>query len=408
MQPTTHTAPLQPGEGQKPPGRQGGGGFAIALRECLRMRKNPMYLCCMVLFPVFVCLFFTSLMQEGQPQDMPVGVVDLDNSATTRKLTRMLDSFQSSKVVARYPSFDDARLAMQHNEIYGFLYFPKGTTADLLASRQPTVSYYYSYASLTAGSLVFKDLKTVATLGTAGVGKSVMSAKGYTDSQIATFLQPIAIDLHTVGNPWVNYNVYLSTMLVPTCLLLLIFLVTAYSLGSELKQNTAQELYARAGGNPFAAIFWKMLPQTAVWLAIMAAYMYYTFGVLDFPHPGGWHAIVALGTLAVFAAQGFGVFMFGLFPSMRMAMSMCSLWGVLSFSMVGTAFPTLAMDPSLQAMAQLFPMRHFFIIYEIVVFGGNPWNDVAVNVAALALFTGAPVFVMPRIGKALREYVYME
>ena len=380
----------------------------IFLRECHRLKANRVYLVSMIVVPVFVTLFFTSLMQEGQPQDMPVGVVDLDNSTTTRKLTRMLDSFQSSKVVGHYPNFESARLAMQHGEIYGFLYFPKGTTADLLASRQPTVSYYYSYASLTAGSLVFKDLKTVATLGTAGVGKSVMSAKGYTDRQIATFLQPIAIDLHTVGNPWVNYNIYLSTMLVPTCLLLFIFLVTAYSMGSELKMSTARELYARAGGNPFVAVTGKMLPQTVVWLAIMLGYMYYTFAVLDFPHPGGWCSIVGLAVLSVLAAQGFGVFMFGLFPSMRMSMSMCSLWGVLSFSMVGTAFPTLAMDPALQSMAQLFPMRHFFIIYEIVVFGANPWTDVAVNVAAFTLFACAPVFVMMRIGKALKEYVYME
>lgn len=382
--------------------------LSIALRECRRMKENRIYLFSMVVFPIFVTFFFTSLMSEGQPQDMPVGVVDLDNSATTRKLTRMLDSFQSSKVVAHYPNFESARLAMQHNEIYGFLYFPKGTTADLLASRQPKVSYYYSYASLTAGSLVFKDLKTVATLGTAGVGKSVMTAKGYTDKQITTFLQPIAIDLHPVGNPWLNYNIYLSTMLVPTCLLLFIFLVTAYSMGSELKQNTARELYARAGGNPFLAITGKMLPQTVVWLIIMMGYLYYTFAILEFPHPGGWGSIIGLGVLAVLAAQGFGVFMFGLFPSMRMAMSMCSLWGVLSFSMVGTAFPTLAMDPALQSMAQLFPMRHFFIIYEIVVFGGNAWTDVAVNVAALSLFACAPVFVMLRLGKALREYVYME
>ena len=100
--------------------------------------------------------------------------------------------------------------------------------------------------------------------------------------------------------------------------------------------------------------------------------------------------------------------MFGLFPSMRMAMSMCSLWGVLSFSMVGTAYPTLAMDPALQTLAALFPMRHFFIIYEIVVFGGNHWADVAINVAALTLFACAPVLVMLRISKALKEYVYLE
>ena len=247
----------------------------IALRECRRMKANRMYLFCMIVFPVFVTFFFTSLMDEGQPQDMPGGVVDLDNSSTTRKLTRLLDSFQSTKVVAHYPSVDEARHAVQKGDIYGFVYFPKNTTADLLASRQPTISYYYSYASLTAGSLVFKDLKTMATLGSAAVGKQVMTAKGYTDRQIMAFLQPIVLDTHTVGNPWVNYNVYLTTMLVPTCMLLLVFLITAYSLGTELKQQTAKQLMEMSADNPFVAITGKMLPQTIVWLLVMGFYLYY-------------------------------------------------------------------------------------------------------------------------------------
>ena len=219
----------------------------IALRECRRMASNHMYLLSMLVFPVFVTVFFTSFMHEGQPENMPVGVVDLDNTTTTRKLTRMLDSFQSSEVVAHYPSVEEARQTMQRGDIYGFLYFPKETTSKLLASRQPHVSYYYSYATLTSGALVFKDLKTVSTLGSAGVAKSVMSAKGYTDDQIMAFLQPISIDLHTVGNPWVNYNIYLSTMLVPTCLLLLMFLITAYAMGMELKENTATHSYMALG-----------------------------------------------------------------------------------------------------------------------------------------------------------------
>lgn len=379
----------------------------IALRECRRLRDNKIYLITMVVLPLFVMVFFTSLMHEGQPHNMPVAVVDQDNTSTTRRLTRMLDSYQSTAVVAHYPTVEEARVAMQHGEIYGFLHFPKGTTADLLASRQPKVAYYYSYASLTAGSLVFKDLKTITTLGSAAVGKQVMTAKGYTEKQIMTFLQPIVVDMHLISNPWINYNFYLSTMLVPTCLLLFIFLITAYSIGQELKDGTANELITKAKGNAAVALMGKMLPQNIIFQLVMAAYMYYTFGILNFPHPGGWGSIFLLGVLAVLAAQGFGIFMFGLFPSLRMSMSMCSLWGVLSFSMVGTAFPTLAMDGALQALAGLFPMRHFFIFYEIVVFGGNPMSTVAINIAALVLFAAAPVFVLPRICKALKEYIYI-
>ena len=47
---------------------------------------------------------------------MPVGVVDLDNSSTTRSIIRRLDAFQTSHVVARYPSVAEARKAIQENQ----------------------------------------------------------------------------------------------------------------------------------------------------------------------------------------------------------------------------------------------------------------------------------------------------
>ena len=53
-------------------------------------------------------------------------------------------------------------------------------TSDMLALRQPTMSFYYSNTSLTAGSLIYKDMKTVSTLASAGVGQAVLQAKGLT------------------------------------------------------------------------------------------------------------------------------------------------------------------------------------------------------------------------------------
>ena len=106
----------------------------------------------MVVFPIVVILFFTSLMNEGTPEDMPVGIVDQDNTSTTRALIRNLDAFQTTRVVAHYPNINEARQAIQRNEIYAFLLIPKGTTDGLLSSRRPKISFYYSSVSLVAGS----------------------------------------------------------------------------------------------------------------------------------------------------------------------------------------------------------------------------------------------------------------
>ena len=377
------------------------------MRELLILRRNHIYRFCMVVFPILVMVFFTSMMDDGLPTSMPVGVVDLDNTSTTRALTRRLDGFQMSHVVAHYPSMTDARKAIQQNEIYAFLYIPKGTTDKLLASRQPKVSFYYSMTSLAAGSLLFKDLKTITTLGSAAVGQATLQARGFTDAQIQTLLQPIRIDLHQIANPWTSYNVYLTTMIVPGMIMLFIFLISAYSLGTELKFDSAKLWLRLANNNIMVALLGKFLPQTIIWLAIVYGYEYYVFYVLGFPHLGSPAMLVLLGLIQVLASQGFGIFAFGLMPSLRMSMSVCSLWAVLSFSMVGSAFPAMGMDAPLQSLTWLFPLRHYYMIYQICVFNGFPLLEAWFHFAALVAFTLLPWFVVSKIKNAMLTYVYI-
>ena len=381
--------------------------WTIAQRECKILLKNRIYGFCMLVFPLLSLLFFTSLMDEGLPEEMPVGVVDLDNTSTSRSIIRRLDGFQSSQVVARYASVAEARHAIQENEIYAFLYIPKGTTEQLLSARRPKISYYYNLASIMSGALLMKDLKTISTLGSAAVGQATMRAKGYTPEQIQTFLQPIRIDLHQIGNPWTNYNAYLTTVFVPGVMMLFMFLISAYSLGMELKFDRGKELLAKADNNIVVAILGKYLPQIMVFLVLIFFYEFYIYYVLHFPHVGGWPMILLLALLQVFGSIGFGIFAFGLMPSLRMSMSVCSLWAVLSFSLAGSAFPVMGMDTPIQALTWLFPLRHYYMLYQITVFNGYPLIDAWFHLVALVGFTLLPWFVVHKIKNAMLTYVYI-
>jgi ABC-2 type transport system permease protein len=377
------------------------------LRELLTMRKHIICPACMVVFPLLVMVFFTSLMDDGLPTEMPIGIVDADNTTTTRALIRRLDAFQMSRIEHSYATVAEARKAIQNNEIYGFLYFPKGTTEKLLALRQPKISYYYSYTTLAAGALLMKDLKTISTLGSAAVGQATMRAKGFTPEQIQTFLQPIKIDLHQIANPWTSYNSYLSTMIVPGMMMLFIFLITAYSLGTELKFNVSKTWMEMADNNMTVALLGKFLPQTLVWLAVVYSYQYYVFFHLGFPHLGSPWMLVLLGLMQVLASQGFGIFAFGLTPSLRMSMSICSLWAVLSISMAGSAFPVMGMDRPLQSLSWLFPLRHYYMIYQTCVFNGFPLVESWFHFVALAGFMLLPWMVVKKIKNAMLTYVYI-
>ena len=231
--------------------------FRIARREVFRIATRPLYLFCMIIAPLFCYLFFTTLMWNGLPTDMPAGVVDLDNTATTRSIIRNLDAFQQTKIIAHYPSFADARKAMQQGKIYAFYYIPKGTTEKALASRQPKVSFYTNYSYLVAGSLLYKDQRTMSELAGGAIGRATLYAKGATEDQAMAFLQPIVIDSHVLNNPWLNYSVYLSNTIIPGILMLLIFMTTVYTIGSEMKTNTQKEWMGMADNSITVALTGK-------------------------------------------------------------------------------------------------------------------------------------------------------
>ena len=213
----------------------------VMKRELRRLVSRPLYLFCMVIAPLFCYIFFTTLMDSGLPTDMPVGVVDRDMTATSRQLVRNLDAFEQTAVVARYPNISDARIAMQKGEIYGFYYIPEGTAAKAQAQRQPKVSFYTNNTLLIAGSLLFKDMKMMSELASGAAARTALYAKGATEEQAMAFLQPIVIDTHPLNNPWLNYSVYLCNTFAPGVLMLLIFMITVYSIGVEIKDRTARE-----------------------------------------------------------------------------------------------------------------------------------------------------------------------
>lgn len=379
----------------------------IAKREVLRITVRPLYLFCMIIAPVFCYLFFTTLMANGLPTDLPAGVVDLDNTSTTRNIIRNLDAFQQTHIVAHYPSVMEARKAIQRGEIYSFYYIPEGTTEATLASRQPKVSFYVNYSYLIAGSLLYKDQRTISELAAGAVGRATLYAKGVTEDQAMAFLQPIVIDTHALNNPWLNYSVYLCNTLFPGILMLLIFLTTIYTLGEEVKNGTGRELMRLADNSITKVLIGKLLPHTLVFFVIAVFYNVYLYGYLHYPCHSGIFPMLLAGLLLVLSSQAFGVFLFGLFGSFRLALSAASLWGVISFSISGFTFPVMAMHPTLQALCVLFPLRHYYLLYVNFALNGYPLIYAWQAVAALLVFLLLPFLILKKLRTILLQYVYV-
>ncbi len=379
----------------------------IARRELRRMASKPIYWFCMIAAPLFCFVFFTSLMAEGLPTDMPLGLVDNDNTTTSRSLTRNLDAFEMTSIKEQYANVTEAREAVQRGDIYGFYYIPKGTTRKAQRQELPVVSFYTNYSYLVAGSLLYRDMRTMSELASGAASRTVLYAKGATERQAMAFLQPIVIDSHAINNPWLNYNVYLSNVILPGLLMLFIFMVTVFSIGTEVKYNTVHDWLIMARGSMFHALAGKLLPQTLIFFLIGIAFAIGLYGVLHFPCHCGLPTMLLVMFLGIIGAQGLGVFMFAMLPTLRLSLSFASLWGVISFSICGMSYPVMAMHPTLQGLSLLFPLRHYFLLYVNCALDGYPLMNAAPYVVGLLLFAMLPLLLLRRLKKMLLVVPYI-
>lgn len=379
----------------------------IARRELRRMASKPIYWFCMIAAPLFCFVFFTSLMAEGLPTNMPLGLVDNDNTTTSRSLARNLDAFEMTSIKEQYANVTEAREAVQRGDIYGFYYIPKGTTRKAQRQELPVVSFYTNYSYLVAGSLLYRDMRTMSELASGAASRTVLYAKGATERQAMAFLQPIVIDSHAINNPWLNYNVYLSNVILPGLLMLFIFMVTVFSIGTEVKYNTVHDWLIMARGSMFHALAGKLLPQTLIFFLIGIAFAIGLYGVLHFPCHCGLPTMLLVMFLGIIGAQGLGVFMFAMLPTLRLSLSFASLWGVISFSICGMSYPVMAMHPTLQGLSLLFPLRHYFLLYVNCALDGYPLMNAAPYVVGLLLFAMLPLLLLRRLKKMLLVVPYI-
>ncbi len=361
----------------------------------------------MLVAPICCVVFLVTLMHDGMPTELPAGIVDEDNTKISRTIVRTIDAMEETEILYSYPDFSAARKAMQRGEIYAFFYIPEGTTEEAISNRQPKISFYTNESYLVPGSLLMKDMRTASELSGLALTRENLYGHGSTEERAMGVIQPIVLETHPMNNPQLDYSVYLNNILVPGILILLIMLTTAYSVGLEWKQGTQKKLYDLAGHSSSMALIGKLLPQTVIFCLMFCLYDVYFYKIMQFPCNSGILPMMALGVLTVFASQGFGVFFFGVFSGkMRLAMCLCSLWGILSFSLAGFTYPVLAMSPVLKAASWLFPLREDYLIYVNQALNGYPISYVWSSVVVLVCFALLPVAILWKYRLAFLKYEY--
>ena len=248
-----------------------------------RLASRRLFVLAMAVVPLLTTVFFVSLMHSGLPLRTPVGIVDKDLSPSSRKVTRMLNAEELLDIRYHYDSFEEAMAAVRTGESFGFFLIPENFERDAVAGKNPSLSLFTNMSFFVPGTLSFKGFKTGAVLTSGGLAQTKLMAVGMTDRATQALLQPVVIDTNSIGNPWTNYNYYLTNSFMPALLQLMILLVTVFTITEEIKTGRSVEWLRTADGSILRALAGKLLPQTVIWLLTGMAMLGMLYGFFHFP-----------------------------------------------------------------------------------------------------------------------------
>lgn len=369
--------------------------------------SRRVYLVCLIIVPIAFTLFFINLMDEGLPLKVPSGIVDLDHSSLSRQVTRSLGSSELVDICEESESYHQAMELVRSGKTNGFFMIPENFQRDAIGGRTPTITYYCNLTYFVPGSLMFKGFKTTAVTTAGGMVQTELISAGLPSQMVSSTIQPMTVQIQAIGNPWMNYNYYLTNSFVPGIIALMVALVTAYSICEEIKRRNSRRWLERSGNSVVIALAGKLFPQTVISIAVGVACQAIMYGFNHFPmNCPSWHMVLAM-VLLVTASQAFALTVCCLITNLRLSVSICSLLSILAFSLAAFSFPVSSMYPPIGAFSYILPVRYYFLIYIDQALNGIPLYYSREFYIVLALFPLIPLGLLWRLKRRLKAQVYM-
>jgi ABC-2 type transport system permease protein len=306
-------------------------------------------------------------------RNVPIAVVDLDGTQSSRDFARLVDATPDVAVVSHLPDVTTAEREVFARNIDGILVIPQYFERELLHGRQSPVALYADASYFLIYQRVAGAVSAVAqTLG-AQVEATRLVEIGI-DPVIATAAtNPMPLTAVPIFNPEGGY----ATYILPGALVLI--LQQTLLIGVGLLGTSPGADPRRTMADPpsmLTILIGKLLAYLALEAVIIPLYLVVGPYLYGLPRLGSVSAILLFAIPFVFAVGSFGLFLASIFRT-PLAVQLCSAAvGLPFFMLAGFSWPTQAMPEGIRLAAKLVPSTEAIDGFVRLSQLGAPLSDV--------------------------------
>ena len=328
-------------------------------REISKIKFNKFLMVMLFIAPIVFSIVVIWTFSAGIPKNLPIAVLDLDNSDITRTITRAIDSTPSAKVRYKVENYNQGYDLIKEGKVYAIIVYPKDFKKDLNRNNTPQIVYYYNNQMILIGSIITKDIQSTVMTLTKSVDAQIRMKKGLAKDPTLSKINLIRVDEKIKSNPYLNYSYFLSYAAVAHVFQIFAVLLAVWTLGIEFKEGTTKEWLKEADNSIISAVFGKL----SVYFIVLFIQMFIVYGgyVIIYGAPFEGNILFTIFSSGIFllAYQLIGLAFVAVLSNLRFAMSVGAFYTSLGFSLAGMTFPNMGMPLFTRLYSSLLPVRPY-------------------------------------------------
>ena len=324
-------------------------------RELRFLRGSGWDLALLTWIPLVMLGIIAWLFSAGVARDLPIAVVDADHGAVARHYVRLLDATPGVHVSDHPTNLAEAFSLVRRGAVWAVVVVPAGTSETIDRGGQAALIAFPNAAYNTQSGAVMREIAAATQrLGMVIASGTAARLKG----AAATMAPPLRVESRTLFNPQTSYELLLVPLIETAMLHLLACIAAAASIGRELRDGTAAEWLAQAGGSIVVAIVGKLAPPVFAY-TVLGAVALGAFARNGWPVAGSLVVLLMAQFLLYLAYAAIGLLFVGLTGSMVTALSLVGVYAGASLAFSGALFPTAGAPLFTQIFSAMTPYRWF-------------------------------------------------
>lgn len=339
--------------------------------------------------PVFYALLIGFTYQQGKVENIPVIVVNHDQTPLSNQVTEMLADSRALSVLNYTEEPVSLKDEVIRTEAAAVVVLPARFEAQMLQKRNPEINVYINTSNVLTANFASKAIQQVIGTFSAGAEIKALQKKGMNAGQAKSQYEPFKANFITLFNTTSNYLVFMWPGMMAVVLQQVILLAMAVTFSEEFKRDSFVKDFA--GKQKYAVLVMaiKCLP---VWIFANLNILFFYLCSLYFniPTPQHMGTFFLITAAFVVACANLGVLVSILVPNALKATQILMVMASPAFIISGFTWPTYAMPKFVQYFNSIIPLTPYLEALKIMMV--EKGSDYLTNKYLMHLFTLAWIY----------------